>query len=201
MSHVCASCSVPLCDLRNTGASASSAAAAAACLGPDAAKAAAAAAEKKEDGDKSTAPRLAEEDLVFFRVRRSVEGYPQAVCVQRLQKLTGTVVHPPSTQPGQPQHGALTSDEARAKENMRFKPSSLQALKPSSLCQAVAVCGRREACSLLQRIAQCLATDMRTGVDGSRSLRSVATSPWGCGDFLHPRGRARAAVPFAYGAA
>lgn len=105
---------------------------------------------------------LAEEDLVFFRVRRSVEGqergvtvpdssctencatyrglkrlnefselrwlkhstfnsvcltvygpwpapgYPQAVCVQRLHKLTGSVVHPPV--PGR--SGTIKSEEA-----------------------------------------------------------------------------------------
>ena len=34
--------------------------------------------EKVQEGEKSTAPRLAEEDIVFFRVRLSVEGYPQA---------------------------------------------------------------------------------------------------------------------------
>ena len=92
---------------RNTGAAACSAALAASCYGPEAAKAAAASANSKEEGEKSSTPRLAEEDLVFFRVRRSVEGYPQAVCVQRLQKLTGSVVHPPNGRPG-----LLKSEEA-----------------------------------------------------------------------------------------
>ena len=67
--------------MRNCGAAATAAAVAAAPRGPDAAKAAAAAAqqvEKVQEGEKSTAPRLAEEDIVFFRVRLSVEGYPQA---------------------------------------------------------------------------------------------------------------------------
>jgi len=50
----------------------------------------------KEKGEKPPpAPRLAEEDLVRFRVRLSVEGYPQAAAVSRLRKFTGTVVRPP----------------------------------------------------------------------------------------------------------
>ena len=92
----------------NTGSAACQAALAAASQGPEAAKAAAAACE--DEGEKSSAPRLAEEDLVFFRVRRSVEGYPQAVCVQRLHKLTGSVVHPPV--PGR--SGTIKSEEAVA---------------------------------------------------------------------------------------
>eukprot|EP00931_Biecheleriopsis_adriatica_P087988 TRINITY_DN6238_c0_g1_i1.p1 TRINITY_DN6238_c0_g1~~TRINITY_DN6238_c0_g1_i1.p1 ORF type:complete len:901 (+),score=180.15 TRINITY_DN6238_c0_g1_i1:57-2759(+) len=99
----------------NTSAAATAAAAAAAPRGPQAAKAAAAAAqppEKKESegGEKAPpAPRLAEEDLVLFRVRRSIEGYPQAVCVQRLRKITGNVLRAPA--PDAPR-GAIASDEA-----------------------------------------------------------------------------------------
>ena len=98
-------------DCRNTAAAACSAALAAACHGPEASKAAAAAcaASSKEEGEKSSAPRLAEEDLVFFRVRKSIEGYPQAVCVQRLHKLTGSVLHPPE-EGGRP--GTIKSEEA-----------------------------------------------------------------------------------------
>lgn len=102
----------------NCGAAATAAAVAAAPRGPDAAKAAAAAAqqvEKVQEGEKSTAPRLAEEDIVFFRVRLSVEGYPQAVCVQRLRKVTGSVLLAPSHT-----KGSIVSEEA------------------------VAVCGRKE---------------------------------------------------------
>ncbi|CAK9064769.1 Uncharacterized protein SCF082_LOCUS33293, partial [Durusdinium trenchii] len=97
----------------NTAAAACSAALAAACHGPEASKAAAAAcaASSKEEGEKSSAPRLAEEDLVFFRVRKSIEGYPQAVCVQRLHKLTGSVLHPPE-EGGRP--GTIKSEEATA---------------------------------------------------------------------------------------
>ena len=42
------------------------------------------------------APRLAEEDLVSFRVRLSVEGYPQAACVRRLRKFVGIIQRRPS---------------------------------------------------------------------------------------------------------
>eukprot|EP00931_Biecheleriopsis_adriatica_P052480 TRINITY_DN3052_c0_g1_i1.p1 TRINITY_DN3052_c0_g1~~TRINITY_DN3052_c0_g1_i1.p1 ORF type:complete len:812 (-),score=183.61 TRINITY_DN3052_c0_g1_i1:164-2302(-) len=60
-------------------------------------------------------PRLAEEDLVQFMVKLSVEGFPQAVQVQRLRKYTGVVTYPPelvnssSSSPWQP--GCLTSQE------------------------------------------------------------------------------------------
>ncbi|CAE7747751.1 unnamed protein product, partial [Symbiodinium necroappetens] len=40
-------------------------------------------------------PRLAEEDLVQFMVKLSVEGFPQAVKVRRMQKYSGTVVRAP----------------------------------------------------------------------------------------------------------
>ncbi|CAK0826986.1 unnamed protein product [Prorocentrum cordatum] len=39
-------------------------------------------------------PRLAEEDLVHFQVRLSVEGFPQAHSVQKLQKFEGVVRTP-----------------------------------------------------------------------------------------------------------
>ncbi|CAE6970998.1 PAPS1 [Symbiodinium natans] len=45
--------------------------------------------------EKSTLPRLAEEDLVQFMVKLSVEGFPQAVKVRRMQKYSGTVVRAP----------------------------------------------------------------------------------------------------------
>lgn len=98
-----------------TSSAACSAALQAQPKGPAAAMAAATANDRKEEGEKSSAPRLAEEDLVFFRVRLSVEGYPQAVCVQRLHKLTGSVVRPPSG------HSGIIKSE-----------------------EAVAVCGQRE---------------------------------------------------------
>eukprot|EP00933_Yihiella_yeosuensis_P040940 TRINITY_DN35357_c0_g1_i1.p1 TRINITY_DN35357_c0_g1~~TRINITY_DN35357_c0_g1_i1.p1 ORF type:complete len:870 (-),score=215.92 TRINITY_DN35357_c0_g1_i1:253-2766(-) len=44
----------------------------------------------------SFAPRLAEEDLVRFKVKLSIEGFPQAVQVQRMRKFTGTVIKVPS---------------------------------------------------------------------------------------------------------
>mmetsp|Transcript_41577 Transcript_41577/g.96816 ORF Transcript_41577/g.96816 Transcript_41577/m.96816 type:complete len:738 (+) Transcript_41577:47-2260(+) len=43
----------------------------------------------------ATLPRLAEEDLVQFMVKLSIEGFPQAVKVRRLQKYIGTVVRAP----------------------------------------------------------------------------------------------------------
>jgi len=43
----------------------------------------------------SVLPRLAEEDLVQFMVKLSVEGFPQAVKVRRMQKYSGTVVRAP----------------------------------------------------------------------------------------------------------
>eukprot|EP00435_Cladocopium_sp_Y103_P043381 s365_g12.t1 len=100
-----------------TSSAACSAALAAQPSGVAAAMAAATANDRKEEGEKSSAPRLAEEDLVFFRVRLSVEGYPQAVCVQRLHKLTGSVVRPPIM----PGHTGIIKSE-----------------------EAVAVCGQRE---------------------------------------------------------
>lgn len=41
-------------------------------------------------------PRLAEEDIVCFKVRLSIEGFPQAVQVQRLRKYRGLVMTTPS---------------------------------------------------------------------------------------------------------
>lgn len=41
------------------------------------------------------APRLAEEDLVRFQVRLSIEGFPQAAYVKKLYKFSGLVVRPP----------------------------------------------------------------------------------------------------------
>lgn len=50
----------------------------------------------KEKAEKPPpAPRLAEEDVVLFRVRLSIEGYPQAACVKKLRKLTGVVTRLP----------------------------------------------------------------------------------------------------------
>ncbi|CAE8664454.1 unnamed protein product [Polarella glacialis] len=101
----------------SASASATAAATAAAASGKSPAKAAAAAAVAAEKekldagsaGEKAPpAPRLAEEDLVLFRVRLSVEGYPQAVCVQRLKKLSGTVQRPTAF----PAPGARRSDAA-----------------------------------------------------------------------------------------
>lgn len=53
-----------------------------------------AAAEKA--GEKpSQVPRLAEEDLVRFKVKLSIEGFPQAVQVQKMRKFHGTVIRSP----------------------------------------------------------------------------------------------------------
>lgn len=43
--------------------------------------------------------RLAEEDFVRFRVRLSIEGYPQAAYVQRIHKYTGVIKQPPAMDP------------------------------------------------------------------------------------------------------
>eukprot|EP00930_Biecheleria_cincta_P006534 TRINITY_DN10755_c1_g1_i1.p1 TRINITY_DN10755_c1_g1~~TRINITY_DN10755_c1_g1_i1.p1 ORF type:complete len:878 (+),score=162.05 TRINITY_DN10755_c1_g1_i1:65-2698(+) len=103
----------------NTSAAAAAAAAAAIGGGPEAAKAAAAAAAQPAEGEKAPlAPRLAEEDLVLFRVRRSVEGYPQGVCVLRLRKLPGRVVRPPADGA----LGAIDSHEAIAACGQREVP-------------------------------------------------------------------------------
>lgn len=108
----------------NTSAAAAAAAAAAIGDGPEAAKAAAAAAAaaiQPAEGEKASwphAPRLAEEDLVLFRVRRSVEGYPQGVCVLRLRKLPGRVVRPPADGA----LGAIDSPEAVAACGQREVP-------------------------------------------------------------------------------
>mmetsp|Transcript_18879 Transcript_18879/g.44354 ORF Transcript_18879/g.44354 Transcript_18879/m.44354 type:complete len:873 (+) Transcript_18879:41-2659(+) len=50
----------------------------------------------KHVADVHGALRIAEEDIVRFQVRLSVEGYPQAANVQRLRKFRGMVVHPPA---------------------------------------------------------------------------------------------------------
>lgn len=62
------------------------------------------------------APRLAEEDLVLFRVRLSVEGYPQGACVKKLQKFNGVVVIPPRDEmsPEGAKPGLLRSDDMNA---------------------------------------------------------------------------------------
>lgn len=57
------------------------------------------------------APRLAEEDLVLFRVRLSVEGYPQAACVRKLRKLSGTIAEVPEDEGAD---GAIRSEGAFA---------------------------------------------------------------------------------------
>lgn len=54
-------------------------------------------------------PRLAEEDLVGFRVRLSVEGYPQAAEVKKFKKLWGVVVRVPTDE----SLGAIASAEAK----------------------------------------------------------------------------------------
>jgi len=77
--------------------------------------------EEKEKAEKAEkpppAPRLAEEDLVQFRVKLSIEGYPQAARVKRLRKFPGVVVRLPAEvgadgteDDGAP--GAIASDEA-----------------------------------------------------------------------------------------
>eukprot|EP00929_Paragymnodinium_shiwhaense_P027168 TRINITY_DN16002_c0_g1_i1.p1 TRINITY_DN16002_c0_g1~~TRINITY_DN16002_c0_g1_i1.p1 ORF type:complete len:833 (-),score=196.55 TRINITY_DN16002_c0_g1_i1:114-2612(-) len=94
------------------------AAAAAAALAEKAAAAAAAAAQAeraasggilgdKVEGKQPPMPRLAEEDLVRFRVRRSVEGYPQAARVKKLRKFTGIVLKAPMP----PSEGSTSSSE------------------------------------------------------------------------------------------
>eukprot|EP00438_Fugacium_kawagutii_P014100 Skav211549 [mRNA] locus=scaffold871:198123:207855:- [translate_table: standard] len=88
-----------------TGAASCSAALAALAQGPVAAAAAAAACEKKDEGEKSSAPSGL---LGWGEWWMGSVGYPQAVCVQRLHKLTGTVVTPPLHQTG-----IISSEEAR----------------------------------------------------------------------------------------
>jgi hypothetical protein len=52
--------------------------------------------------------RLADDDFVLFMVRLSVEGYPQAVRVRRLQKFQGSVVRSPEREDmSPPPHGSL----------------------------------------------------------------------------------------------
>lgn len=46
--------------------------------------------------DKHPLPRLAEDDIVRFRVKASLEGFPQAVHVQKLTKMRGTVAKMPT---------------------------------------------------------------------------------------------------------
>eukprot|EP00928_Gymnodinium_smaydae_P011990 TRINITY_DN14384_c3_g1_i1.p1 TRINITY_DN14384_c3_g1~~TRINITY_DN14384_c3_g1_i1.p1 ORF type:complete len:920 (-),score=200.21 TRINITY_DN14384_c3_g1_i1:74-2833(-) len=94
-------------------AAASAEKAAAAALAAAAAQKATSAGVDAASGDKEKAekpppaPRLAEEDLVCFCVRLSIEGFPQAARVKKLHKYTGTVVKPPGT-------GQLPSDEGKA---------------------------------------------------------------------------------------
>lgn len=57
------------------------------------------------------APRLAEEDLVRFRVRLSVEGYPQAACVKKMRKFIGAVSRIPPEE-DYDAAGALSSSDA-----------------------------------------------------------------------------------------
>mmetsp|Transcript_111432 Transcript_111432/g.279028 ORF Transcript_111432/g.279028 Transcript_111432/m.279028 type:complete len:895 (-) Transcript_111432:98-2782(-) len=79
------------------GEEAKAAAAAAAEAAVAAATVAASGTPDKEKTEKPPpAPRLAEEDLVLFRVRLSVEGYPQAACVKKLRKLSGVVARLPT---------------------------------------------------------------------------------------------------------
>jgi len=75
-----------------------------------------------QTGDKSQpVPRLAEEDLVRFMVKNSLEGYPQAVKVQRLRKFRGSVVQSPASPTreewragSQGQPGRISSPEVAA---------------------------------------------------------------------------------------
>eukprot|EP00931_Biecheleriopsis_adriatica_P052482 TRINITY_DN3052_c0_g3_i1.p1 TRINITY_DN3052_c0_g3~~TRINITY_DN3052_c0_g3_i1.p1 ORF type:complete len:798 (-),score=164.68 TRINITY_DN3052_c0_g3_i1:227-2620(-) len=90
-------------------------------LGGDMQKAADEVAEKlaaaaAKNGEKpGNFPRLAEEDLVQFMVKLSMEGFPQAVQVQRLRKYTGVVTHAPELESVSPsnlwQPGCVTSQE------------------------------------------------------------------------------------------
>ncbi|CAJ1454965.1 unnamed protein product [Effrenium voratum] len=47
------------------------------------------------EADNASLPRLAEEDLVQFMVKLSVEGFPQAVKVRKMQKFHGSILEPP----------------------------------------------------------------------------------------------------------
>jgi len=119
-------------DINPEGATAAAAAAAAA-------EKAAAAALAALQSEKSTAnsgenqsakpppaPRLAEEDLVIFRVRLSVEGYPQAAKVKKMRKFVGTVLRAPeygaSIGGTQLAPGAIESDELLAAHGFREVP-------------------------------------------------------------------------------
>jgi len=78
--------------------------------------------EKEKAEKPPPGPRLAEEDLVSFRVRWSVEGYPQAAAVHKLHKFTGTVVRPPGedgVDGSAGTLGAITSDEVFEAHGMR----------------------------------------------------------------------------------
>lgn len=86
------------------GDSTGGAAGASVVVAPPAPVAAPAAKPADKDGDKDgqktekppPVPRLAEDDLVRFRVKLSIEGYPQAACVKRLRKFPGIVVLVPT---------------------------------------------------------------------------------------------------------
>mmetsp|Transcript_71045 Transcript_71045/g.230651 ORF Transcript_71045/g.230651 Transcript_71045/m.230651 type:complete len:778 (+) Transcript_71045:131-2464(+) len=75
-------------------------------------------AQRAAVADKSAPPTLAEEDLIRFRVRLSVEGYPQAEQIQRLRKFQGTIVQPPPMEESAEQEsspvGRIISDELSA---------------------------------------------------------------------------------------
>eukprot|EP00446_Apocalathium_sp_SHHI-4_P077537 CAMPEP_0177555616 /NCGR_PEP_ID=MMETSP0369-20130122/68631_1 /TAXON_ID=447022 ORGANISM="Scrippsiella hangoei-like, Strain SHHI-4" /NCGR_SAMPLE_ID=MMETSP0369 /ASSEMBLY_ACC=CAM_ASM_000364 /LENGTH=744 /DNA_ID=CAMNT_0019041757 /DNA_START=1 /DNA_END=2236 /DNA_ORIENTATION=+ len=75
-------------------------------------------AQRAAVADKSAPPTLAEEDLIRFRVRLSVEGYPQAEQIQRLRKFQGTIVQPPPMEECAEQEsspvGRIISDELSA---------------------------------------------------------------------------------------
>jgi len=64
--------------------------------------------------DKLQMPSLAEEDLIRFRVRLSVEGYPQAEQIQRLRKFQGTIMQPPPFGDESDTQGRIVSDELAA---------------------------------------------------------------------------------------
>merc|ERR1719491_1597684 len=62
---------------------------------------------------------LAEEDFIRFRVRLSVEGFPQAERIRRLRKFQGRVVQPPplageEAEDQEASAGRIASDEARS---------------------------------------------------------------------------------------
>mmetsp|Transcript_26121 Transcript_26121/g.60906 ORF Transcript_26121/g.60906 Transcript_26121/m.60906 type:complete len:822 (-) Transcript_26121:226-2691(-) len=82
--------------------------------------------KEKEKGEKPPpAPRLAEEDLVRFRVRLSVEGYPQAAAVSRMRKFVGVVSRPPREDmdpDSMDGHGLISCEEAHVVHGIREVP-------------------------------------------------------------------------------